>query len=257
MQGTDYQRAVQELIKERPSSPGHHAASNALRHISKAWDLRDRDREMAVLRCFCAEEEAATAIFQALKRRHYPSAEKIEHRNHVQKLAVMPFLWMVHKAFTIVHQTGFQPKVEIEGEAGRKRIILSIQIPGLPYRMYPDPPLHFSISEEGVPYRFEREFEALKSAYNIETLREAVRESITKRNALLYAGSSGYTELDINVEPIIQSQLGTVTTLLAIYVLIDMYPQHQLFVQQCLDVFISLIMKIPQEPGLAEGNVTS
>jgi hypothetical protein len=94
MKGTDYQKAVQELIKERPS-PGRHAAFNALRHISKAWDLRNLDREMAVFRSFCAEEEAATAIFHALRRLRYPGAERLKHRDHVQKAAVMPFLWMV------------------------------------------------------------------------------------------------------------------------------------------------------------------
>src|SRR5919205_2516033 len=94
MRGTDYQRAVQELIQDRPS-PGCHAANNALRHISKAWDIRNIDQEMAVFRSFCAEEEAAAAIFHALKRLRYLGTEKLDPRNHVQKVAVMPFLWMV------------------------------------------------------------------------------------------------------------------------------------------------------------------
>jgi hypothetical protein len=116
---------------------------------------------MAVFRSFCAEEEAATAIFHALKRLHYPSADKLDPRNHVQKVAVMPFLWMVNKAFTVVYEQGFQPAVTIGEEGGHKRITLSIQIPGSPHRVYPMPPLHFSLSEGNVPYRFEREFKAL------------------------------------------------------------------------------------------------
>ena len=120
MKGTNYQKAVQELIKERPS-PGRHAAFNALRHISKAWDLRNLDREMAVFRSFCAEEEAATAIFHALRRLRYPGAERLKHRDHVQKAAVMPFLWMVNKAFTIVYEERFQPTVAIAEEEGRKQ----------------------------------------------------------------------------------------------------------------------------------------
>jgi hypothetical protein len=246
MKGTDYQKAVQELIKERPS-PGCHAASNALRHISKAWELRNLDREMAVFRSFCAEEEAATAIFHALKRLRYPGAERLKHRDHVQKAAVMPFLWMVNKAFTIVYEQGFQPTVAIAGEEGRKHVILSFQVPGSPYRAYPMPPLHFSLSEGDMTYRFEREFDALKSIRNVETMKEYVREGIANRNGLLYAGGSGFPVVDIDVEPIIQSQLETVTTLLTVYLLIDMYGEHQLFVQQCLNVFIGLVMNIPQE----------
>jgi hypothetical protein len=257
MKGTDYQKAVQELVKKQPS-PGCHAAFNALLHISKAWELRALDREMAVFRSFCAEEEAATAIFHALKRLRYPGAEKLQHRNHVQKAAVIPFLWMVHKAFTIVYEQGFQPTVAIGEEEGRKRITLSFQVPGFPYRAYPMPPLHFSLKGGDGLYRFEREFEALKSIRNTETMKEYVREGIDNRNRLLYAQASGILPiLDIDVEPMIQSQLETVTTLLTVYLLIDMYPEHQLFVQQCLDVFIALMTNIPQELASAEGSATS
>ena len=120
------------------------------------------------------------------------------------------------------------------------------------------PPLHFSLKDGDVPYRFEREFEALKSIRNTETMKEYVREGIDNRNRLLYAQASGVLPiLDIDVEPMIQSQLETVTTLLTVYLLIDMYPEHQLFVQQCLDVFIGLMTNIPQELASAEGSATS
>ena len=212
---------------------------------------------MAVFRSFCAEEEAAAAIFQALKRLRYPGAEKLTHRDHVQRVAVMPSLWMANKAFTIVYEMGFQPAVTIGEEEGGKRITLSVQIPGSPHRVYPMPPLHCSLSEGDVPYRFEQEFDALRSIRNIKTTKESVCEGIAKRNGLLYAGGSGYPVVDTDVEPIIRSQLETVTPLLTIYRLIDMYPQHQLFVQQCLDVFISLMPNIPQEAASAEGSATS
>jgi hypothetical protein len=119
------------------------------------------------------------------------------------------------------------------------------------------PPLHFSLKDGDGPYRFEREFEALKSIRNTETMKEYVREGITKRNALLYAGASGIPVLEGDIESIIQSQLETVTTLLTVYLLIDMYPEHQLFVQQCLDVFIGLMMNIPQGAASTEGSATS
>jgi hypothetical protein len=242
MRGTDYQKAVYDLIQDRPS-PSRHAANNALRHISKAWDLRNLDHEMAVFRSFCAEEEAATAIFHALKRLRYPGAEKIDPRNHVQKVAVMPFLWMVNKAFTVVYEMGFQPTVAIREEGGCKRIIMSIQIPGLSQRVYPMPPLHFSLKDGNIPYRFEREFEALMGLRNTKTMHKYVHEGIIRRNRLLYAGGSGFFTFTGDVEALIQMQLETVTTLLTVYLLIDMYPEHQLFVQQCLEVFIDLLSK--------------
>jgi hypothetical protein len=72
-----------------------------------------------------------------------------------------------------------------------------------------------------------------------------VHEGIIRRNRLLYAGGSGFFTFTGDVEALIQMQLETVTTLLTIYLLIDMYPEHQLFVQQCLEVFIDLLPKSP------------
>jgi hypothetical protein len=256
IQATDYQKAVQSLVK-RSHDPGRQCGFNALRHVSKAWDIREIDPEMALLRCYCAEEEAAAAIFLALKRLRYQGAEALKHKSHVHKLAVSPFLWMVNKAFTVVHSGGFQPEVSIEGEEGHQCMRVRIWLPGLSQVVYPMPPLHFSLSEGEVPYRFERELDTLKNVGSVKTMAEYVRNGIDKRNWLLYASGAGHIDSVGDVEPIIQSQLETVTKLLTLYLLIDLYPQHQLFVQQCLDVFIRLVAKLPEEPLPAEGSATS
>jgi hypothetical protein len=134
---------------------------------------------------------------------------------------------------------------------------MRVRVPGSSQVVYPMPPLHFSVSEGELPYRFDRELEALKDIGNVKTMVEYVRNAIDKRNCLLYAGGAGVVASVGDVEPIIQSQLETVTKLLTLYLLIEMYPQHQLFVQQCLDVFIRLVTKLPEESLSAEGSATS
>jgi hypothetical protein len=133
---------------------------------------------------------------------------------------------------------------------------VSLRLPDQPTLLYPMPPLHFSLSDGDLPYRFERELAALKEVGNVKTMVEYVRNAIDKRNHLLYASGAGFVDGVGDVESIIQSQLETVTTLLTFYLLIDMYPQHQLFAQQCLDVFVRLMTNLPEEPLCAEGNVT-
>jgi hypothetical protein len=255
LKGTDYQKAVEGLVKQS-HAPGRYSAFNALRHLSKAWDIREIDSEMALVRCFCAEEEAAAAIFLALKRLRYPGADLLKHKSHVHKLAVTPFIWIVNKAFTLLYEMGFQASATIEGDEGPKRIKVSLRLPHLPTLLYPMPPLHFSLSDGESPYRFDRELAALKEVGNVKTMTDYVRNAVDKRNQLLYASGAGCLDGVGDVEPIIQSQLETVTTLLTFYLLVDMYPQHQLFARQCLGVFISLVRKLPEEPLSTAGAAT-
>ena len=52
---------------------------------------------MAVFRAITAEEEAATAIFLALKEHGYENADKIKFKKHPYKQALEPFLRSIGK----------------------------------------------------------------------------------------------------------------------------------------------------------------
>jgi len=82
---------VGTLIPAAPAQ-GKWAALSAVRHLDRAWRLKKKDPEMAAFRAITSEEESATALFHALKRRKYVGAEKLGPRDHVQKNAVAPFL---------------------------------------------------------------------------------------------------------------------------------------------------------------------
>ena len=62
---------------DRDGSHGMQCARSAVRNLMKAWNLRDLDLGMALFRCLTAEEEAATAVFLALKSRQYEGASRL------------------------------------------------------------------------------------------------------------------------------------------------------------------------------------
>ncbi|MEW5884951.1 MAG: hypothetical protein AB1725_12115, partial [Armatimonadota bacterium] len=80
-----------ERFIEASSGGGRHAGRSAIRHIRRAWALKDIDKEMAAFRGITAEEESVRAIFHALQKRRYPGASCLKWRDHRQKAAVDPF----------------------------------------------------------------------------------------------------------------------------------------------------------------------
>jgi hypothetical protein len=56
------------------AAPGQYAARNAVRHLDKAGEIAEIDPMMAAFRAITAEEEAATAVFHALRRQGYPAS---------------------------------------------------------------------------------------------------------------------------------------------------------------------------------------
>lgn len=86
----EFQIVRSQIERTRPR--GRHSALNATDGLDKAWALRHIDKEMAVFRAITAEEEAASALFHALKRRGYPDSGKLNPRLHEHKAALTPYI---------------------------------------------------------------------------------------------------------------------------------------------------------------------
>ena len=241
MKGTDYQKKLEQLCKKRPS-PGCHSATNAFRHIAKAWDIIDIDPDMAYFRAGCAEEEAATSIFHTLKRLKYPGASKLNHHRHHHKLAVIPFLWAVNTSFSAVHNLGLEPQVQITTEDSEEKIGVRFRIPGTNQLASPDPPLHFFTTDDGEKQTFFNELERLRAKSNLKTIADYLRKGANNRNLVLYAGADGIRQFQPGqIENFLEDQLLNVTKLLTIFLLIDTYSTKQFFVQQCLSAFLDML----------------
>jgi len=247
MELDDFQHKVFDFVKSRPS-PGCHCSANAFMHLKKAWKIRKIDPEMAYFRCGCAEEEAATAIFQSLKRLKYANAKKLNFRNHVHKLAVEPFIWVINKAATVFHEAGCKPEVTITEEQGKKVIYWSFIHPETRQRFRPVPPFNFVSKVNGSIYDFSLHTDLLKDIGNVKEVIDYLRNGANNRNLFLYASSQGIRKIDeIFVEKFIKEQYRNVTILLIIYLLIDTCNEQQSFVQQCLNAFIKMLGQLPKE----------
>ena len=67
---------------------GGYAASSCRQHLERAWGLRQRVPEVSVFLAITVEEESATTIFHALRKRKYDHADKLKGWYHRSKAGV-------------------------------------------------------------------------------------------------------------------------------------------------------------------------
>lgn len=217
-------------------------AINAVRHLNRAWKIRELDREMAVFRSITAEEEAATAILQSLKSHRYRGADKLKPRDHVQKSAIIPFF----DAITRVLATMQNPpplQMHLDHQPDFPRLVLQIQllhpVKGLVWAT-PQPPLHFEARHSvdgGATYEvqdFGRGVDELVASNGARSLIDYLRDRANTRNRLLYAPTNGYPQFGGDVELALKKYQRNTFTLIRIYLMIEPYAQKQNFVQQAL-----------------------
>jgi hypothetical protein len=257
---TDLDRGIVDILPFMPD-PSRWPAFNAVRHLNRAWRLREIDPQMAMFRAVTAEEEAATAIFQSLKRRGYSGTVKLKHRDHVHKNAVIPFFDAITR---VIAKIGDQmPKTELILNSEEKRMEIRFR-PIDPADTedvwnYPTPPLHFSLSGGPATGMKKEDFaggvKEIVSGANVKDIIEYIRNRANFRNQLLYAAHNGYPNVSQDIESEIQHIQRHVFIILRMYMLIDPYPSKQLFVQQALDAFLRLLRVMPQDLSDAAGEL--
>jgi hypothetical protein len=244
---TEIEQAALDMVEQCPL-PGKHCARNAFRHISKAWRLQETDLEMAAFRAITAEEEAATAIFHALQRRKYKGAEKLKRKNHLHKNALVPFCTAIAGALALTEEL-LKPNLYLDKEEVpprfRVRIDVTSIVLGRKYA-FPEPPLHFNMHMNDKPYDFTDKLNDIVIKNKFSDITKYLEKRANKRNVLLYAAPEGAPEVTTlgNFLPI---QRTNVLMLLILYLMIDPYPDKQLFVQQSLQAFLKMLKLLPGE----------
>lgn len=240
-------RVVFECIDVSAKGHGRNCARNAIFHLESAWKIKDIDPEMAVFRAITAEEEAATAIFIALKEKGYQNANKIKFKNHPYKQAVAPFVTAVSKFMADVARwpgfpLGEKYQLSFEGEGKDRKLILSFYLDsGL---ATPIPPLGFEVALNGKPYHFEKELLEITSGKSRADIIKHVRDIANMRNTILYARAEGIPKITGKVDGHLEKRRRTVMTFLRIYSLIYPYAEKALFVEQALKSFLVMMGEI-------------
>jgi hypothetical protein len=226
-----------------------HCGRSAYRHLRLAWKLRPIDSEMSLFRAITAEEEAAAALILALQRQRYPGANKLDHKKHDQKLAIIPFLDAIQ---TMLFDAGVKaPTVQIS-LGKRPQLSLAIEIKNNleneePLFGWPDHPLNFvlrhGVGQSAETYLFEKELQSVADGRGLENMIAVVRDVANIRNRILYADDGGYPTVTFRDELIIERRR-RVTVIMALTIAILQTPSHQLFAVQCLEAFLRVLRKL-------------
>lgn len=250
---TELDRAIVDALPFMPDS-SRWPAFNSVRHINRAWRVKDIDPQMAIFRALTAEEEAATGLFLSLKRRGYRGAEKLKHRDHVHKNSVIPFFDAITR---VIAKVGDQmPKSELLFEPDNRRLVIRFSHThphtGEAVWAYPTPPLHLSLRGGTPDGKMKKEdFSAgvneIVAGANVKDIVEYFRNKANFRNQILYAGPDGYPTMTEGIDDALRLYQKHVFTILRMYMLIDPYPGNQLFVQQALDAFLKTLRLLPRD----------
>lgn len=204
----DEREALALAVMKLPK-PVRFRAQNAIIGFERAIRLIDIDREMASFRAITAEEEAAAALFMALKLRKYPGAEKLNLGNHRHKAALGPFLQAVRQS--LGEGPVKSPKMTFDYRAPYLHVhfplsVLGVKSPeGMDFHVTLEEPLHVhsqNPSRDG-PYLFEKEIEQVATASDFTSIERLVAQQANSRNTLLYASDSGL--------PVSRATLETIT----------------------------------------------
>lgn len=240
-------KVIFECINNTAKGYTKNCARNAISHLECAWKIKDIDPEMAIFRAITAEEEAATAIFIALKENSYENADKIKFKKHPYKQALAFFITGISKFVAdVARQPNFplgkKYQLSIEGEGKNKRLVLSFYHQG--HLAQPIPPLNFFIMINGKPYYFEKELFEITSGQNRDDIVRHINDLTQLRNSLLYARSEGIPRIAGHIEKHLEKRRSTVMTFLKILCLIFPYKEKALFVQQALNAYLLMMGEI-------------
>jgi len=241
--------------------PSRWSAFNAVRHLNNGWRLKLENPEMAAFQSITAEEEAAAALMLSLKRHQYKGASKLKHRDHVHKNAIIPFIDAVSRIYMKFRNVA--PPIELLWDEKKtpSRLLMRLKMPapgGKVFWAFPLPPLNFSSfqnkNESGmVRLDFAEGIEQIATEAKAKSIIEYLRRRANLRNKLLYAAAEGCPKMSEDIEKHLRGLQRNVMTILRTYFMVDPYPEHQGFVQQCLDAFLGMLNIVPKDIRFDKG----
>jgi len=247
----DFEGALRLAILKFPKAIRYRAL-NAFGHLDRALILLPIDREMASFRGITGEEEAAAALFCALKLRKYPNSEKLSIWDHRQKAALIPFLWAVRANIgrgvenldlTLDY---LKPRLDVHLRGAE----LGVDIPGRNLRLTPVEPLNVLIMKQGSqgepdsPDRFEDELNGVAQGAHFETIRAFVQAQANARNTLLYSSDSGLPESRVTEEGL-TARKASVVGILLLTVAVLQTREHQALASRGIEVLLGIVGKLP------------
>lgn len=243
MKFNKYQDTVlQEASKTR--GKGGHASRSAARHLERALVLEKKMPEVAVFLAITAEEEAAIAVFCALRKRQYQGASQLSDKDHILKASLYPFIQLIGNTIgAIRHQIPLQLLFESKEESpSDKRLIVRMALTGAGFDgpfLEPNPPLNLvSVDEDGNATDYFKAAREIAAERGIDSIHKYTRNLSNIRNKMLYASDSGVPTVE-NVDESLLPHVEGVFANLAAYLLIEPHSKQNL-AQEALSAFIKI-----------------
>lgn len=247
----DFQSLLCDVVERFRKKIIRNCARNAFVHLKKAWRLHPLDSEMCLFRAITAEEEAASALINALKQQKYPGAKRLNHRSHIHKSAVWPVFEAI--ALGASDKKIIAPKLSIR-KVGDPFISIEMNVAsmaGLDESLWatPDHPFNFLMySDENGPFevhRWEKEFSALAGKRGQSKIFDHIEDEANLRNRILYASDEGVPSIRFSNDVILE-RLKRVTWLLVATIGVMQTQTSQLFIVQTLE---SLLLALGRFEG--------
>ena len=236
------------LLKDSPHGHSRSCFRSALNHLELAKYIASHDPGMSMFRAITAEEEAASGLMLCLKELGYADAQKLKHRDHVQKSAITPFLAILGDFFssTVVNNniTAALHITEVDGQS-RLTIAIPTTLNGEPYLAYPVPPLNFSVTSEDKNLSYKKQIEKFTKKAGSSTIVSYIKAQANLRNQLLYAGPDGYPTVKSINPAFISAREARVIVMMRAYLMLKPYKEIQPFVQAALEAFLNMIGSVP------------
>jgi hypothetical protein len=252
---SELDQEVKNIVEEQAKGLVKSCAKNAIRHLEKAWDIKDIDPEMSIFRAITAEEEAATSIFIALKEKGYENASKIKLKNHTYNNGISPFFLAISQFMADASRFQWFPfkhyNLIVKSSEVPKKLELSFVLLNDVGAM-PIPPLNFSIKKNNKLYHFENELNEITSGESRDQFIKHIKQLANLRNCLIYANHEGIPTVNSEIEGHLRLRKKIVFNFLRVLCLIFPYSQKASFVQQALNAYLKMLGDIQE--NIEKGN---
>jgi hypothetical protein len=237
---------------ERTHPRGKHSALNAADGLDKAWALRNLDREMAVFRAITAEEESATALFHALKRRKYPGSNRLNPRDHLHKAALTPYLRAIIRETR--ESIGKSARFSFTYNPSRSdhgyTLIIQKADEARTQTWLQEELLAFTTKVDGEEADFLNTAVKLAAEEGAVSVPKYVKDRANFRNRALYAGERGQPRFRGHIEKYLLAMRPEVYRILLCFVIIDLERRNQEFVPQALRGFLKVLSELKKVKNL-------
>ena len=245
---SEFIEKIKCILEDYPRDHSINSLRNAFDLLSRAKKLSDIDSNAAVFLAITAEEEAVSSIFLALKQLGYDCSDKINHRNHIHKVAFYPFCQALSKSFEVFEKC--TPQLVIDKEFEHPILFLRFFVEdfdGKSLVARPAVPFGFSIKNDICLEYFEDNLK-LFFGEHFEKLKKCLKDVANKRNQVLYASPNGIPKVKFNdAKKYFYEYENKINALMLLYFLIAPYKEKQIFVQQALHAFVKMLGEVPDE----------